>query len=97
MSPTILGSGGKCCTVSFYYNMYGTDIASMEAYLVDDTGTNENPVAQVNGEQGRFWQFISFNVSSPIDFKVGGSISCVQCSDTRDGVSDVLVLCRVIQ
>lgn len=43
------------CDMSFYYNMYGVDIASLVLEISENGGLYWSPLFQIEGNQGNKW------------------------------------------
>ena len=72
LSPSLPGTAGLCSTISFYYHMYGTDIGTLNLYIVHDPPPLQFdlPIWSVNGNRGDQWNLAEINVTFPVNIKV---------------------------
>jgi len=58
--PVIMGASGE---VEFYYNMYGSNIASLEVQVIDATGTSHSAWKE-SGNKGKAWHHAQVSLGS---------------------------------
>lgn len=70
-SPTIaLTTGNKPCGMTFWYNMKGRHIGSLNVYLATTYGNMENLIWAKSGNQGKEWNKAMVSLTSNVDFQV---------------------------